>query len=93
MKKLVLALSLLFALGLVSVNAQDIKKEVKKAPAKAEVVEPKAEAKAEAKEAAAQKKEVKAKAEANADTKEAIAKKKEVVAKAKAETKEATPVK
>ncbi|MEI6678289.1 MAG: hypothetical protein WCL21_06760 [Mariniphaga sp.] len=36
MKKLVLALSFLFVLGLVSVNAQDKKKEVKKAPAKTE---------------------------------------------------------
>ena len=40
MKKLVLALSLLFVLGLVSVNAQDKKKEVKKAPAKTEVAAP-----------------------------------------------------
>ncbi|HZK60422.1 MAG TPA: hypothetical protein VFC41_00010 [Anaerovoracaceae bacterium] len=38
MKKLVLALSFLFVLGLVSVNAQDKKKEVKKAHAKTEVV-------------------------------------------------------
>jgi len=37
MKKLVLALSFLFVFGLVSVNAQDKKKEVKKAPAKTEV--------------------------------------------------------
>jgi len=37
MKKLVLALSFLFVLGLVSVSAQDTKKEVKKAPAKTEV--------------------------------------------------------
>ena len=44
MKKLVLALSFLFVLGLVSVNAQDKKKEVKKAPAKTEVVAPKAKA-------------------------------------------------
>jgi len=40
MKKLVLALSFLFVLGLVSVNAQDKKKEVKKAPAKTETVAP-----------------------------------------------------
>jgi len=40
MKKLVLALSLLFVLGLVSVNAQDKKKEVKKAPAKTEAAAP-----------------------------------------------------
>lgn len=40
MKKLVLALSFLFVLGLVSVNAQDKKKEVKKAPAKTEIVVP-----------------------------------------------------
>jgi len=40
MKKLVLALSFLFVLGLVSVNAQDKKKEVKKAPAKTEKVAP-----------------------------------------------------
>ncbi|NEW82812.1 MAG: hypothetical protein GZ094_10670 [Mariniphaga sp.] len=40
MKKLVLALSFLFVLGLVSVNAQDKKKEVKKAPAKTEVAAP-----------------------------------------------------
>ena len=44
MKKLVLALSLLFVLGLVSVNAQDKKKEVKKAPAKTEVAAPAAKA-------------------------------------------------
>lgn len=36
MKKLVLALSFVFVLGLVAVNAQDKKKEVKKAPAKTE---------------------------------------------------------
>ena len=46
MKKLVLALSLLFVLGLVSVNAQDKKKEVKKAPAKTEKIAPKPEDKA-----------------------------------------------
>jgi len=40
MKKLVLALSFLFVLGLVSVNAQDKKKEVKKAPAKMEAAAP-----------------------------------------------------
>lgn len=40
MKKVVLALSFLFVLGLVSVNAQDKKKEVKKAPAKTEVAAP-----------------------------------------------------
>ncbi|HZK96367.1 MAG TPA: hypothetical protein VFC67_19360 [Prolixibacteraceae bacterium] len=40
MKKLVLALSFLFVLGLVSVNAQDKKKEVKKAPAKIETAAP-----------------------------------------------------
>jgi len=40
MKKLVLALSFVFVLGLVAVNAQDKKKEVKKAPAKTEVVAP-----------------------------------------------------
>ncbi len=40
MKKLVLALSFLFVLGLVSVNAQDKKKEVKKAPAKTEKAAP-----------------------------------------------------
>ena len=45
MKKLVLALSFLFVLGLVSVNAQDKKKEVKKAPAKTEVAAPAATAK------------------------------------------------
>ena len=44
MKKLVLALSFLFVLGLVSVNAQDKKKEVKKAPAKTEVAAPAAKA-------------------------------------------------
>lgn len=44
MKKLVLALSFLFVLGLVSVNAQDKKKEVKKAPAKTEVTAPVAKA-------------------------------------------------
>jgi len=44
MKKLVLALSFLFVLGLVSVNAQDKKKEVKKAPAKTEVAAPAANA-------------------------------------------------
>ena len=44
MKKLVLALSFLFVLGLVSVNAQDKKKEVKKAPAKTEVAAPSAKA-------------------------------------------------
>ena len=43
-KKLVLALSFLFVLGLVSVNAQDKKKEVKKAPAKTEVAAPAAKA-------------------------------------------------
>jgi hypothetical protein len=36
MKKLVLALSFVFVLGLIAVNAQDQKKEVKKAPAKTE---------------------------------------------------------
>ena len=87
MKKLVIALSLLFALGLVSVNAQDIKKEVKKVPANAEAAATNAAAKAEAKEAAAKNKVVKAKAEAKADVKEAVAKKKEAAAK------EATPVK
>jgi hypothetical protein len=40
MKKLILALSFVFVLGLVSVNAQDKKKEVKKAPAKTEVAAP-----------------------------------------------------
>ena len=50
MKKLVLALSFLFALGLVSVNAQEKKKEVKKAPAKIETI---AHAKAVAAPAAA----------------------------------------
>jgi len=40
MKKLILALSFVFALGLVSANAQDKKKEVKKAPAKTEVAAP-----------------------------------------------------
>ncbi len=44
MKKLVLALSFLFVLGLVSVNAQDKKKEVKKAPAKTEAAAPAAKA-------------------------------------------------
>jgi hypothetical protein len=44
MKKLVLALSFLFALGLVSVNAQDKKKEVKKAPVKTEAAAPAAKA-------------------------------------------------
>lgn len=36
MKKLVLLLSFVFVLGLISVSAQDVKKEVKKAPAKTE---------------------------------------------------------
>ena len=40
MKKLIFALSFVFVLGLVSVNAQDKKKEVKKAPAKTEVAAP-----------------------------------------------------
>ena len=38
MKKLVLLLSFVFVLGLISVSAQDKKKEVKKAPAKTEKV-------------------------------------------------------
>jgi len=41
MKKLVLLLSFVFVLGLISVNAQDTKKDVKKAPAKTEKVAPK----------------------------------------------------
>ena len=40
MKKLIFALSFVFVLGLVSVNAQDKKKEVKKAPAKTETAAP-----------------------------------------------------
>jgi len=40
MKKLIFALSFVFVLGLVSVNAQDKKKEVKKAPVKTEVAAP-----------------------------------------------------
>ena len=56
MKKLVLALSFLFVLGLVSVNAQDKKKEVKKAPAKTEVAAPAAAATPAAKPAVKAKK-------------------------------------
>jgi len=44
MKKLIFALSFVFVLGLVSVSAQDKKKEVKKAPAKTEVAAPAAKA-------------------------------------------------
>jgi len=40
MKKLILALSFVLVLGLVAANAQDKKKEVKKAPAKTEVAAP-----------------------------------------------------
>lgn len=56
MKKLVLALSFLFVLGLVSVNAQDKKKEVKKAPAKTETAAPAAATPAAAKPAVKAKK-------------------------------------
>ncbi|MEI7522987.1 MAG: hypothetical protein WCJ95_01585 [Mariniphaga sp.] len=38
MKKLVILLSFVFVLGLISVSAQDTKKEVKKAPVKTEKV-------------------------------------------------------
>lgn len=55
MKKVVLALSFLFVLGLVSVNAQDKKKEVKKAPAKTEVAAPAKTAEKPAKKADAKK--------------------------------------
>ena len=98
MKKLIVALSFVFLLGLVTVNAQD--KEVKKVPAKTEVTTPKevkakAEAKKDIKEATAEKNKTVAKAEAKADAKEATAKKKviKVKAAAKKEVKEATPVK
>ena len=53
MKKLVLALSFVFVLGLVAVNAQDKKKEVKKAPAKTEAAAPAAKASAAPAKAAA----------------------------------------
>jgi hypothetical protein len=56
LKKLILALSFVFVLGLVSVNAQDKKKEVKKAPAKTEVAAPAAAATPAAKPAVKAKK-------------------------------------
>ena len=56
MKKLIFALSFVFVLGLVSVNAQDKKKEVKKAPAKTEVAAPAAAATPAAKPAVKAKK-------------------------------------
>ena len=67
MKKLIFALSFVFLLGLVSVSAQDKKKEVKKAPAKTEVAAPNAAAKeatAKKKQAAKAKKAKKVKKEA-----------------------------
>ena len=63
MKKLVLLLSFVFVLGLISVSAQDKKKEVKKAPAKTEKAakapEKKAPAKAKPAKKAPKKTEVK----------------------------------
>ena len=58
MKKLIFALSFVFVLGLVSVNAQDKKKEVKKAPAKTEVAAPAAAAAAPAAKPAVKAKKV-----------------------------------
>ncbi len=57
MKKLVVLLSFVFVLGLISVSAQDKKKEVKKAPAKTEAtaVKPAEKAKPAAKPADAAK--------------------------------------
>ncbi len=60
MKKLVMFLSIALILGVVTANAQDKKKEVKKAPAKTEVAKPAAKAAAPAAAAPAAKPAAKA---------------------------------